>query len=303
MNNKFILAGLTSIILLLLFTGCTEPIEINTDDSAPVIVIYSELTDQFKRQEVKITRSSPYFDDTPNAGISGAKVTITSSSNTVYSFLEHDTIPGLYYSLQRFSAEKEMHYSLKVEVDFDNDGIPEEYEANTTIASVVTPDSLTLEPLELFGHQNYWLYLHCQDPPEENYYLFRVMYNDSLVTNKISNYLISDDALLNGQYFKGNIYRFNDISNKENDSEERRERSIYLQPGDRITTTTSLIPKGFYEFISQCQGEKNGENPMFGGPASNITTNISNGGVGYFAGYCTAETNILYDPDKLKIKK
>jgi hypothetical protein len=38
----------------------------------------------------------------------------------------------------------------------------------------------------------------------------------------------------------------------------------------------------------------NGENPFFGGPASNIITNISNGGLGYFTTYAgsTAETTV-----------
>jgi hypothetical protein len=280
----------------LLLIGCTEPFDIKTDDSPPVIVIYGELTDEFKHQEVMISRSSPYFDDAPNVGISGAEVTIQSSNNEIYHLLENAGVQGLYYSRDKFSASVGVNYSLSVEVDFDKDGILDKYEAETTILPVVIPDSLTLEPIEMFGHKNYFLYMHFQAPPEENYYLFKINYNDSLVTKKLSRYLISDDALFRGQYAKGNLYRFDDISNWETDSEENRKRSIYLQPGDKIEARISLISKGYFDFIDQCQREQNGENPMFGGPASNIVTNISNGGVGYFSGYCTSRTSIIFEP-------
>ncbi|GHT46046.1 hypothetical protein FACS189440_03230 [Bacteroidia bacterium] len=284
-------------VLLALFTACTEPIDINTDDSAPVIVIYGTLTNEYKYQEVMISRSSPYFDDEPNQGISGAQVTVQSSNNDIYHFLEDDSIQGLYYSRNKFSAQIGVDYALSVEVDFDKDGIPDKYEASATVLPAVVPDSLSLDLVEMFGHKNYLLYLYAQDPPEENFYLFRVLHNDSLLTSKISRLIISDDALFPGQYMKGNLYRFDDISNWEADPEENRERSVYLRPGDTIETEISLISKGYFDFISQCQREQSGENPMFGGPASNIETNISNGGVGYFAGYCISRTSIVFEPD------
>jgi hypothetical protein len=138
--------------------------------------------------------------------------------------------------------------------------------------------------------------MHFQDSPGENYYLFNVSYNDSLLTAKLSNYEISDNSFFKGQYVKGQLYRFDDISEWEKDSEENRKRSVYLQPGDTVEAGLSLISKGYYDFISQCQREKSGENPMFGGPASNIATNISNGGVGYFTGYCTTKASIVFEP-------
>jgi len=61
----------------------------------------------------------------------------------------------------------------------------------------------------------------------------------------------------------------------------------YVKQGDKITLCISLIEKGYHDFLLQCQSERRGENPFFGGPASNITTNITNGGVGYFAAFST----------------
>jgi hypothetical protein len=289
---------MTGVILLFLATACTEPFYIKTDDSPPVMVIYGELTNEVKHQEVMVSRSSPYFDDEPNQGISGAQVIVRSSENEIYPFVENDTLPGLYYSRDTFGARTGLTYSLSVEVDFDEDGIPDIYEASTTVLPLVAVDSLTIEPVELFGHKNHILYIHFNDysSEEKNFYLFRVIYNDTLNYNKkLSDYMITDDGIFNGQQIKGNIGLFDDISEWEKDTEKARENSTYLQTGDVLTTELSQIPEGFYHFINQCQREKSGENPMFGGPASNIVTNISNGGVGYFTGYCVTRTSIVFE--------
>ncbi|GHU63292.1 hypothetical protein FACS1894123_05780 [Bacteroidia bacterium] len=277
-----------------LLIGCTAPIDIQTDNSPPVIVIYGVLTDEVKYQEITISRSAPYFDDEPNQGISGAKVTVRSSDNKVYPFVESN-IPGLYYSRSPFVARAGNDYFLTVEVDFNKDGIPDKYEAETTILPVPQIDSLTIEPVEMFGHKNHILYVHAQDPPEKNFYLFHVFQNDSLLTEKLTDMIVSTDDLFNDQYIKGDIYFFDDISEWEKDSEEDRKRSTYLQRGDKIDLQLCLISQGYFDFINQCTKEKNGENPMFGGPPSNITTNISNGGIGYFTGYTIEQKDIIFE--------
>ena len=291
-NSVFDFFILFAIAAAILLPACTAPINIKTDNSPSVIVIYSELTDEFKYQEIMITRSSPYFDNQPNEGVSQAEVVVNSSEGETFHFLESGGIQGLYLSQNKFSVKSGITYNLSITVDFNHDSIPEEYQASTTVLPIVVPDSLSLDPIEIFGHKRYILYAYFQDPPEENYYLFNVYKNDSLITDQISEYIVSDDALFNGQYTSANVYFFHDASEWETDSEDDRKRSVYLSSGDIVGTEISEIPKGYYDFITQCQREKEGENPMFGGPASNITTNISNGGVGYFVGYCVERKSI-----------
>ena len=291
MTGLFILLAMTAAILL---PACTEPINIKTDDAPPVIVIYSELTDELKYQEIMITRSSPYFENQPNEGVSQAEVVVNSSEGKTFRFLESGDIHGLYLSQNKFGVKSGVTYNLSVTVDFNHDGVPDEYQASTTVFPAVVPDSLSLDPIEIFGHKRYILYAYFQDPPEENYYLFNVYKNDSLLTNQISEYIVSDDAIFNGQYVSANVYFFRDASEWASDSEDERKRSVYLNSGDIAGTEISEIPKGYYDFIAQCSREKEGENPMFGGPASNITTNISNGGAGYFVGYCVVRRSIEY---------
>jgi hypothetical protein len=291
MKKKKIAFAMTAALLL---SACTEPIDLKTNDSPPVIVIYGTLTDEFEHQIIKITRSSPYFADEPNAGLSEAEVFVRSSEGEVFHFFERNNSNGTYLSKNRFSVRDGASYDLSVTVDFDRDGVPDQYQASTTVLPAVDPDSLSLDPIEMFGHKNHLLYAYFQDPPEENHYLFHITYNDSLLTNRISEYITSDDVLFNGQFVPADLYVFDDATEWEKDSEERREKSVYLYPGDVICTKISVISKEYYDFIVQCQRERGGENPMFGGPASNIVTNISNGGAGYFTGYCVKRKHIMY---------
>lgn len=269
-----------------LLQGCTESITIETDNSDPTIVIYGIITDEYKFQEIRITRSSPYFDDEPNAPVKDALVVVTSSENDEYHFIEDPKAPGYYYSENPWAAQVGVRYDLAVKADFDDDGERELYEAFTEILYTPELDSIKVVPLRIMGHNNYHVNIYGKDPDTEDYYLFKALVDDSLVTRKMKDLAFSDDIVFNGEYINGiTVFTFDDISEWKDDSKEQRENSIYIKTGDVIEVETCIIPRGYYDFIFQCFNEQGGENPMFGGPASNITSNISNGGVGYFAGY------------------
>jgi len=273
------------LILLFFFFSCTEEIAIRTDNSAPVIVIYGELTNEFTHQSVKISWSSSYFDSQPNAGISVATVTITSSNAEIYELFENDTIPGLYESEIKWAAEAGVSYSLKVDVDLKGD--KKTYEASTTILSLVEVDSIAFALSNIMGYKHYSLNFYGTEPEGEDFYLCKYVVRDSLITTKISQYTVFDDILFDGQYLEGlTLNAFNSMDDWERVPERMRERSVLLASGDKVELQISRISKAYFNFVIQCQREMHGSNPFFGGPPSNITTNITNGGVGYFVGYC-----------------
>ncbi|MDR2564121.1 MAG: DUF4249 domain-containing protein [Prevotellaceae bacterium] len=297
MNKVFIINLLNitcGLLTVCLWQGCTERMNIKTDNSPPVIVVYGELTDELKFQDVMLSRSSPYFDNVPNRGISNAELSVHSSVGDVYRFAASDSIEGLYRSVSKFVVAPGLNYSLSIKVDFDNDGALDEYSALTEAFPTVALDSLKIEAIDFFGQKNYFLYVYFQAPSDESYYLFKVYLNDSSVTAKLTDYRIVNDRLFRGQYTKYSLLRLKDISERERDSEEERERSVYIQANDKIEVRTGVIPSGYFDFIRQCRQEQDGENPMFGGPASNITTNINKDGVGYFATYCISRKSIVF---------
>jgi hypothetical protein len=281
------------IAAILLLSACTEPIDIKTNDSAPVIVINSIITDEYKVQEVNIIRSSPYFDAVSNQGILGATVAMR-SGNTTYSFQESTTKQGLYLSETPFSAVVGSTYFLTVEVDFDGDGIVDRYDAQTTILLPPAIDSLKIKEQEMFGHITHHLNVYAQDPPADDFYIFNVTLNDSLLTAKLTDFIVTNDNGVDEdeKRLEADIYPFYDLSNW--DTDKNKEDHLYIREGDVIDVQLGLISEGYFDFIRQCNSGKNGENPMFGGPASNVVTNISKGGVGYFAGYAISQGRIVF---------
>ena len=285
---KFVPAVLFAAITLF---SCVAPIDINTRDSEPVIVIYGQLTDETKFQYIRITSSSPYFDQKANTVISDAKVMVTSSDGGKYPFISEKE--GYYISERIFAVSPGVTYNLTVEVDFDKDGVMEMYEAKTTIPPMIPVDSVDVKPISIMGYRHFSLNLYMQDPPEaENFYLFRFYINDSIANNKISEYIVSDDRMFNGEYMSGiSIYYFEDATDEKNYNTPGtdEDRNYYANPGDKIRLQILNIEKGYCNFINESISEKYGENPFFGGPPSNITTNLSNGAIGYFTGFCIQE--------------
>jgi hypothetical protein len=283
--------GLFCLVLLFATCACTERIDIATGNSQSFIVIYGLITDKRGNQEIRISESTSFFDDQPNASVSGALVTVTSSEGEKFEFVEQEHMPGYYYS-DRCIAEAGKRYDLNVTVDFNRDGIPEQYEASTTILPPAYLDSIKLVPTKIMNNLNYLLLAYGKDAVSEDYYLFRFAVNGASVSEKLSRYVVTDDAIFNGQQIDGlTLQWFDDVSNWENDASESRNNSVYLKAGDQLEVEMSIIPKGYYDFINQCIAEIGRENPLFGTPPANIVTNISNGAAGYFSGHCTTKTS------------
>lgn len=283
--TKYNLSFFRLIVLVLSLAGlfsCVEPITLKTDNSDPVIVIYGCITDSVDYQSIKISSSSPYFDDQPNPAISDAMVTISTSENKVY-LLEESDVKGLYKTIEPLTGKIGVTYQLKVLVDFDRDGVVEVYEASTQMLQSPPIDSIQVALISTMGRTLYRVDLFAQDSPEEDYYMCKYSVNDSLVDDKISKYIMFDDEIYNGQYINGRtISYFRDINSKDKYDDDDDEDRIFLSSGDILELEMTKVEKGYFNFIIQCQTEFEGENPFFGGPASNITTNISNGGVGFF---------------------
>jgi len=268
------------------FTSCTASIDLKTNDSDPVVVIYGCLNEQMLHQSIRISSSSPYFEEMQNQTISDAVVTIQSSENKFFELKESAGEKGVYQTVELMAAKPGVTYRLKVEVDFDEDGVLEVYEASTTMPDHYELDSINIRFQSIMGYKHYALDMYGLEGPGEDYYLCRIIVNDTIERFKISQFIPMSDKGFDDEYMDGVVLTYiNDIEDYDEDDDDDY---LYVTPGDKITLCTSRIGKGYYDFINQCQKEKNGENPFFGGPASNITTNISNGAVGYFTAFSTS---------------
>ncbi|MGC9341509.1 MAG: DUF4249 family protein, partial [Bacteroidales bacterium] len=69
-----------------------------------------------------------------------------------------------------------------------------------------------------------------------------------------------------------------------------------LEPGDTVTFEANSITEEYYNFLVEAQSESFGQNPLFSGPPANISSNVSNGALGFFTAYSlTRSSRIVPD--------
>jgi hypothetical protein len=66
MRTLFICMGI-------LLSSCTEMIEVQTNDTDPVLVVYGSVTTETSYQTIEISRSAPYFKNDSNLQVSGLR--------------------------------------------------------------------------------------------------------------------------------------------------------------------------------------------------------------------------------------
>ena len=94
-----------------LFAGCTEPYEGDVENFDDVLVVNAVITNENKRQEVKLTRSYRFEEDGPEPEI-GAQVVVNDGNGGEFTFEEE--LPGTYLSTNAFTAELDNAYSLSI---------------------------------------------------------------------------------------------------------------------------------------------------------------------------------------------
>ena len=266
--------------------SCTATIDIKTNSSEPVLTIYGSITDELKRHEIILSSSLPYFENRESDKVSGASVVLKTSEGDEF-LMTDDSIKGLYRTVEEVAGKPGTIYTLTVETDFDNDGVTETYSAVSTMPDFYPADSINVKPVKMMGMTLQTIYFYADNPPVEIYVLPKFYVNDSLVTDRLGRYAVFSNEYTYGNYIPGaRIYDFHDVTDYDKFDDERRERSVFVKEGDKITMDMYLIDKHYYDFIRQAKEEIHGENPIFGGPASNITTNIKGGAAGFFAAMC-----------------
>lgn len=97
---------------LLLQIGCTEPFEIKTIGFQNILVVESTITNEMKKQVVKLSRTTTL--ENPAVVIEkNAIVTITDSKGNVFGFSQENE-KGHYFSDKEFQAETNIRYTLKI---------------------------------------------------------------------------------------------------------------------------------------------------------------------------------------------
>ena len=290
---KSISVSIIAIFLMTITFSCTEETTINTTDSAFVPVIYGTITDQNIRQQIQISSSSGYFDKEQNKRISNAVVTLREDSSVIsrsYVLTQDSVGSGIYLTKDPVIGKPGWTYRLSVTMDFNNDGVAEEYTAACTMPEKLNVDSFNITKKKVGEYTLFSLNINAQDQENvDNYYFGKYSVN-GVWYHKISKYIAFNDVSLDGQYVKNlSVWNFNDLQDKSKFSDDDAKDMVFLTSGDSLVVEFSNISKAYFDFIDECAHQKNGSNPMFGGPPANISTNISNGARGFFTAYAVSE--------------
>jgi hypothetical protein len=129
---------ISSLLLLLgcfFIFSCTEPYALQTDTYESALVIEASLTDEFKFQEIKLSRTYRLEEDGPDMEI-GAQVFVTDSNGNQYNFSESN---GRYVSQQEFKALPNVTYQLHITT---SDG-KSYFSTNEALSSLTNIDAIT----------------------------------------------------------------------------------------------------------------------------------------------------------------
>ncbi len=276
-------------LLVFAFSTCTErmdDVELKSKD--PVLVVFGGITTDTMAHSIRLTISDNYFANKPATPVTGANVEIVvmdkdSTIEDIISLEESDEKNGNYYTAPGIYGEINKSYHLSITgVDIDDDGITEEYSATSGIDSVGKIDSIKLKYINTFI-EGWELKVYAWDPPEKNYYLFKVRINNTLVTDTLNEWFIQDDAPFNGNYTNGIASQYLQFRKKD----ERTEK------GDTVTFELGNISLEYYNFIMHVQTETSPQIPIFSGPPANISTNLTNGAFGFFYAYAVAKCSTV----------
>ncbi len=276
------------IIIAILAYACTEKMDIQLDETYTRLVVEGRLSTDTTVHSVRLTKSSSYFYNQAPPVVSNAIVSISDGITTI-DLLENPSKPGLYETAPGVYGKIGSTYKLLIKnVDINNDGVLEQYEASSTIYPINQVDSIATKYYTDF--ESWEVKCYVQDPPTEDYYLFNIYKNNVLMTDTLSEPLVVDDKLYNGNYTNG-------IGVGYLRDRKSGERAVV---GDSICLEIWRIDKEFFRFITEFQDAVRKQTPLFSGPPANVKGNVSNGAIGYFTAYSISRAYTKIKPVSVK---
>lgn len=251
------------------FVACEKVIDIPLDEAAQRFVVEAVIKDSIGANSVTISKTGSVYETSDFEKVSGAVVTITDASGTVYPLTEMTGQPGV-YSNPSFITVINNNYTLNVSVGDQN--------FSSTCQTFYKPqlDSLTwIEQLGSFGFGDDTTYLvffnFSDNADQDNFYRINAWINGK----KEGVYYITNDELFNGGTYTQPLF------------------ASTVEKGDTVQVELISMDKANYTyFYSLSNASTDGGGPFSPSPG-NPVTNISGGALGYFGAYTTDTLSII----------
>lgn len=270
------------VLLASLMSACTERIDITLDESYTRLVVDGAITTDTMQHSVKLTKTTSYFYNSPSPAVTGALVTV--SDGTSITTLS-ETEPGVYKTPADYYGVPGRNYTLNIQLREPLSGFTD-YEASSYMNQVTALDSIKAVEHPEWGSKGY-VEIKCYvlDPPSTDFYMFKTYKNGALVTDTLSEVLVTDDRFYNGNYTNGIGVGFFDLSNP----------TQKVENGDILSLQSARITEEYYRFITQVQVQSGFQTPLFSGPPANIAGNINHDAIGFFAVYPVSLISTKYN--------
>ncbi len=272
MKNSFI----PMIISLLLFSACTEEIELDVNQSKEQLVIEGLLTDSLMRHQIIVKTSTGFYDNEKDPEISDAQVQVSeispSGEGLIIPFFIENAKAGHYYPENPFAGK--IGYTYKLQVVWK--GIA--YEAQDVMLPVTKIDSLQTEVVDpdeeisdaikdSLGTETgpfYWIKFYAIEPADRvDYYNWR-FFRNGVMKNEEGRFVFyaSDEIVqenINGIFLPG----------------------VYTT-GDTVKVEQFSLSRIGFLYYYDLESVINSDGGMFSPPPANPRTNLSNGALGFW---------------------
>jgi len=268
-------------LLLVHLCSCTERIDISLYESVVRLVVEGSLTTDTMSHKVLISSTSDYFCNQSAQPVSGATATVSDDEN-ILNLTEVTT--GVYQTAPSVHGIEGKTYTLNIKLKNQIGGFSD-YTASSKLYPVAKLDSINLLYHPDRSSDGIWeVKYFVQDPPSADFYRFLISRNDTMITDTLDEWFVTDDRFFNGNYVNGVTVGYLDQSIKEQ----------RLIPGDSMLVEMNNTGEGYANFLWESQSEIIGSYPLFTGPPANIKGNINNGAIGFFAAYSVSRaiTNV-----------
>jgi len=291
-------------ILLLALTSCEEIVNLPSPISEHFFVVEANLTNQNTPQQIILSRSQDYFDQTSTPKIGGAQVVVSDTLGHQFTFKEKVALSGIY--VWEPSAQQptigQIGTTFTLNVKWQNETIT----AKAKLNRVPPIDSILYQYDEAFGRQSadgnpkngYDAQFYARDlRGSGDCYRVKTYRNGVLFNDPNNLTLIYDAGFQKGAMTDGFMFIL----------PIRRSISpqLYLE-NDKIRVELWSISEDQFNFFSQARLELNNAG-LFSRPAANIPTNIKNAnsasklqGAGWFGVSAVSVFETTVDPKKAK---
>jgi hypothetical protein len=258
--------------------SCDDVIDPTLEKADPVLVIDAWLNNAAGEQQITLTRSQPYFENSLPSGVSGAVIKVTDQNNKVYSFSE--TEPGVYVwtpAGNEVFGEVGFTYNLSVQVG------AETFISEAKMGRAPAIDSITffLEPGGQFFDDLYQAQFWATDPlGSGDAYWIKTFKNGNQLMKPSEIITAYDAGFSKGGNFSGVpfIYPIRTAINPFDEDEDGRFLSPYLV-GDSVYVQIQSVTEAAFNFLNEVRIQTDrpgGFGELFATSLANVSTNITN---------------------------